>query len=417
LAVGDYKFKAGYLGDGNYNAVNSTIDEPLHVNPAIPTVTTLLSKTSITLGDSVNDTVTVTGLGGSFPDPTGTVIFQVSTDGGSTWTAFGATKVLVAGSATSDSYTPLAASTASISYYFRAVYSGDDNYQGKTSDNTAEPLTVGPAIPTVVTALSSSSINLGQSVNDTVTVTGLGGSFPGPTGTVTFWVQVPGSAVFVQFGGSVSLVAGSATSDNYKPAIPGKYYFKAVYSGDDNYLGSESGATAEPVDVLSVLVPTRTIGFWQTHTNFTEWVFDHKLGGTITIDSGTSHAKTINTYGKLFGAFYCSIPKNSDRTKRPSIDQNRTILLQQLVGAILNHAANGMPLQIDQKTGLDIITAGNNAYSGNNGTEMMRVKDLLDSYNGSGEGLDFPAGLPPQGSATPKISQAIANIKFWDSPL
>jgi len=162
---------------------------------------------------------------------------------------------------------------------------------------------------------------------------------------------------------------------------------------------------------------TRTIGFWQTHTTFTEWVFDNKLSGSIQIDSSTSHAKNINTYGKLFGAFYCSIPKNTDHTSRPGIDQNRTILLQQLVGAILNHAASGVTVPIDPVTGNDLITAGNLAYSSNNGTEMLRVKGLLDTFNGSGEITAFPAGFPPQGSATPQVSKAIANKAFWNSPL
>ena len=168
---------------------------------------------------------------------------------------------------------------------------------------------------------------------------------------------------------------------------------------------------------MVVVEATRTIGFWQTHTNFTEWVFDNRLNSTIRIDTNSTHAKVINTYGELFGAFYASIPKNSDGDKRtPKIDQSRMILLQQLVGAILNHAANGSPMPLDPVTGLDLITAGNLAYSGNNATEMTRIASLLDTFNGSGEAFNFP-GVPPQGNATPDASIAIADIEFWDSPL
>jgi len=95
-------------------------------------------------------------------------------------------------------------------------------------------------------------------------------------------------------------------------------------------------------------------------------------------------------------------------------------LLQQLVGAILNHAANGMPLPIDPVTGYDIITAGHNAFSGDDADEMTRVKGLLEDYNMSGDDLSFPAGLPPQGKATPQESKKLAKdggIEFWDSPL
>jgi hypothetical protein len=72
------------------------------------------------------------------PTPTGTVTFEVSTDGGSSWTAFGAVKTLSGGSAISDSYTPFSAGA----YYFRAVYSGDSNYLSSQSGPTDEPLTV-----------------------------------------------------------------------------------------------------------------------------------------------------------------------------------------------------------------------------------------------------------------------------------
>jgi hypothetical protein len=417
LKTGTYYFRAHYVGDSNYKeSTSGDTAEPLEVKPYTPEVETLLSASEITLGDSVTDKVTVTGLPAPFPDPTGDVEFYVSTDGGSTWTQFGATKTLVAGSATSDSYTPLAVGD----YYFKAKYLGDSNYNGAESGAKEEPLKVKPYTPKVETLVSAAKINLGESVTDKVTVTGLPAPFPGPTGTVEFYVLAPGD-VWTKYDTETLDASGTATSIPYKPSLPGTYYFKAKYLGDSNYDPAESGETAEPLDVLQVLVPTRTIGYWQTHTKFTEWVFDNKLNSLITIDSGTSHAKTIDTYEKLFGAFYASIPKNSYRTDRsPDIDQKRMILLQQLVGAILNHAANGQPLPKDPVTGDDIITAGNKAYSGTNGDEMTRIAGLLDDYNGIGEKLAFPADVAShEGSATPRDSQKLAKtgIPYWDSPL
>jgi uncharacterized repeat protein (TIGR01451 family) len=94
---------------------------------------------SVIVGNSVTDTATVTGVGRNSPKPTGTVTFQVSTDGGVTFTNFGTAKTLNSyGQATSDAYIPTTAGTD----YFRAVYSGDSNYSSSQSGNKEEPLTV-----------------------------------------------------------------------------------------------------------------------------------------------------------------------------------------------------------------------------------------------------------------------------------
>jgi hypothetical protein len=211
---------------------------------------TLLSATTITIGDNITDTATVTGTGVT---PTGTVIFKVSPDG-ITFAAFGATKTLNgSGHATSDSYTPALAGT----YYFLAVYSGDANYNGSQSGNTAEPLVVNPLVPgktasSTATLLSATTITVGDNITDTATVTGTGVT---PTGTVIFKVS-PDGVTFTAFGATKTLNgSGHATSDSYTPALAGTYYFLAVYSGDTNYNGSQSGNTAEPLIVLAAVIP------------------------------------------------------------------------------------------------------------------------------------------------------------------
>jgi hypothetical protein len=281
--AGNWFFQAVYSGDNNYIASHSDpTTECLTVGPAAPSVGTQLSATSITLGQSVTDTVTVTGLGNGFPGPTGTVDFQVSKDGGATWTKFGGTMTLSGGSATSDSYAPLAAGT----YYFKAVYGGDGNYNSVASGDTAECLTVGPAAPSVGTQLSKTSVTLGDSVTDSVTVTGLGGSFPVPTGTVTFYVKVPGGASFVQFGAVKTLSGGSATSDSYTPLAAGTYYFKAVYGGDGNYNSAVSGDTAErlivalPVGGEWAPITLQTLSPMNTFQLLASWITLVALIGT-----------------------------------------------------------------------------------------------------------------------------------------
>jgi hypothetical protein len=98
--------------------------------------TTFLSADTIVLGDSVVDQAAVSGSG---PVPTGTVTFEVSENGGITWSSFGTPKMLNNGMATSDPYTPSATDTI---YRFRAIYSGDANYSGSQSADQDELLMV-----------------------------------------------------------------------------------------------------------------------------------------------------------------------------------------------------------------------------------------------------------------------------------
>ena len=235
LNSGSYYFRAVYTGDSRYAGSQSgSTAEPLTVNAAGSTTTAVLSSSTITLGGSVGDTATVTPAGA-----TGVVDFQVSSDGGVTWLTFDA-ETLSGGSATSALYTPL----NSGSYYFRAVYTGDSRYAGSQSGSTAEPLTVNAAGSTTTAVLSSSTITLGGSVGDTATVTPAGA-----TGVVDFQVSSDGGVTWLTFDAE-TLSGGSATSALYTPLNSGVVYFRAVYTGDSRYAGSQSGSTAEPLTVF-----------------------------------------------------------------------------------------------------------------------------------------------------------------------
>ncbi len=245
FSSGTYYFRAVYSGDAQYAGSQSgDTAELLTVNKAnLPsTTTTVLSSSSIAFGGSVTDTATVA------PGGTGSVTFWVSSNGGSSWVQYDG-ETLSGGSATSASYTPFSSGT----YYFRAVYSGDAQYAGSQSGDTAELLTVNKAnLPsTTTTVLSSSSIAFGGSVTDTATVA------PGGTGSVTFWVSSNGGSSWVQYDGE-TLSGGSATSASYTPFSSGTYYFRAVYSGDAQYAGSQSGDTAELLTVNKANLPSTT---------------------------------------------------------------------------------------------------------------------------------------------------------------
>ena len=140
MTPGEYYFRALYNGDKYHTPSRSAYNaENLTVGKADSTTTTQLSATAISLGDYVTDTATVVRqLAGNFPDPTGTVDFQVSANSGATWTTFDAGESLAGGTATSTSYSPASEGM----FLFRAVYNGDSNYKTSQSGNLAEPLTV-----------------------------------------------------------------------------------------------------------------------------------------------------------------------------------------------------------------------------------------------------------------------------------
>jgi hypothetical protein len=225
-----YRFRALYSGDSNYNNGNSNpASLTVKTNPTI-SAPTLSPASPITYGTSLTARVTLSGSAGT---PTGNIDFYVSTDGGATFTKFGATKSLISGSATSDPYTP--PSTGS-NYQFRAVYLGDISYNSVQS--SATPLTVNQAPSTTSITLSSSSVPLGSSVTAIATV-----APAAATGTMIFEVSTDNGVTFSQFGSIKSLSSGSATSDAYTPPTPGNnYWFRATYSGDSNLFGSTSSS-------------------------------------------------------------------------------------------------------------------------------------------------------------------------------
>ncbi len=275
-----YNFRAIYEGDTNYNsgttgAASGTLT--VKANPNVP-VPTLNPVSPITLGGSVTALVTVTGSAGT---PTGTVTFQVSTDSGTTWSTFGAVKTLTSGSATSDSYTPLAVST---NYRLRAVYSGDSTYVGVTG--AAAALTVNKFTPTVpAPTVSPNPVVVSHAVTVSVTVPSVVGVTP--TGTATFQVKI-GAGSFTTIGSAVTLVNGVA-STTYTPTTVDSYQFQVVYNGDGNYNSATSTATS-----LTVL---GEFGYHTVGTRTNGNLENNIRGSSFTTPSSTNAvAQSISAY-------------------------------------------------------------------------------------------------------------------------
>ncbi len=312
LAAGPYNFRAVYSGDSNYNGSMSINDsEPLDVLKAPTFVLTFLDiggTTQITLGDTVFDYVAVFALNGAIPVPSGTIDFQVSYNNG-TWTTYDAGEALVDeitfADTTSTSYLPLAAGH----YDFRAIYSGDSNYNGSMSINDSEPLEVLKAPTSVITFLDmvgTTQITLGDMVFDYASVLS-SGLLPIPTGTVDFQVSYD-NGTWVTYDAGEPLIGGTVTSISYQPLVAGHYDFRAIYSGDANFTGSTSINDSEPLEVLRA--PTFVLTFLDmagtTQITLGDTIFDYAnvfgLNGALAVPTGTVDFQ-VSYNGSAFATF------------------------------------------------------------------------------------------------------------------
>jgi hypothetical protein len=165
-----------------------------------------------------------------------------------------------------------------------------------------------------------------------------------------------------------------------------------------------SGAIYGDQDFGNVKLITRSQGFWSTHYSYTWGVWQTSGDNTIA-------SKTIDTDGRLFGAFWSSISTKTTGAKRTLLDQARMQLVQQLVAAMLNVRAFG---DDGLGTGAARIAAGKAAFSGTDRAAILSSAQALAAFNESGSALPLPSGVDP-GPADPKKTQAIADKVFWNS--
>lgn len=238
LGSGTHMITARYSGDSNYNA---------HTSAALSQVigkgasATALSAAPNPAGINQPVTLTATATGGG-ATPTGQVTFM---DGAST---IPGSPVTLNGSGVA-TLSPSFASAGTHS--LTAVYAGDTNYTGNTSNTVSEVVRLAPTTTTV-----SSGTNPGtQAVPVTFTATVTTG-FGKPAGTVNFTATGP-SAVTPSNGNSLN-VSGMATGSLTFP-VAGSYSVTATYNGDSDHAGSASSPLTEIVNCVGCIATTTTI--------------------------------------------------------------------------------------------------------------------------------------------------------------
>jgi hypothetical protein len=198
LAAGSYTYNARVAGNENYLGATSD-DEPLKVNKAKLAITTEIHGSAhsavggsvhVPLGTVVHDTASVTGEVPGFPAPgADAVSFTLNSNAVDKDGATSPDAIRTVDSA------PLHAG----GYTYQAHVTGDDNYEGATSDE--EPLTVDKAQLAISTLIhdarhnvidNGTALDSGTSVHDTAQVTGAVAGFD--IGAVSFTLDGAGIA-------------------------------------------------------------------------------------------------------------------------------------------------------------------------------------------------------------------------------
>jgi len=234
---------------------------------------------------------------------------------------------------------------------------------------------------------------------------------------------------------SIEFVLSANNSYGVTETIPNDYWkLKSITCvGASDYTTTTSGVTINlkpGEDITCTFLnekqsPTRTQGFWKTHTSFTSDIFtaNFLLPSGMTLGLTSGHYVTIDSTAKLFGAWYSDVNfettiVNKKQVKRDPIEKARILLAHQLITAKLNCAAfGGCPTSINS-----MIASADAAYAGTNIGAMNTAMSALDAFNNSGDTIIISPPLPWQGKATPKDSQSLAQsgipsgIAFWDQP-
>jgi hypothetical protein len=402
-------------GGGTASATDVETEIHLESNGADTDPPTVVGgSTHVDLGSKVHDKATVTADDGSTPQGTVDFIFYTTIDCSTPpdGTAAGSVSLDNTGVAhPSDSEGPLAAGD----YGFQAFFTSDDLTQWTNGISPCEPLTVDQGTTTTATAIHRgatdagapvvvTSINAGQTVHDSATVTGTPAAFT-PTGTVDFtWfpngrcTEGTGTAA----GTGVPLVAGVADPSTAEtPLTPGSYAFQATYSGDDNYTGSTSDC--EPLTVYSAPL---TPGYWKTHLTLDSkhptapytlkylpiclggtWNGTDCTGGYLYLSKHQYAVVTTANATAVFNAMNCSNTGSNSALNQNAIG----CLAGHLLAAKLNVANGSDPCINTTIAAADLLLAGDHYvgptgnYTGiSNRSAAIVLKTALDKYNNGG---------------------------------
>jgi ELWxxDGT repeat protein len=213
-------------------------------DPAAPagaavTATLTPSATTVVTGGPITLTASVTAAGPSQPAPTGQVVFRDELQ------VYG-TAPLVNGVATLNTSIPVPGT-----HNLQAVYTGNDTFDEAISPTVT--VTAGQSGTTIALTTSDASINPGDSVTFTATVTPTLASSQSPTGSVNFF----DGTTFLGTG----FINGGVASFQTSSLSAGAHSITANYAGDLTFTPSTSAPLTETVG------PVFTVGLTASRTS------------------------------------------------------------------------------------------------------------------------------------------------------
>ena len=252
--AGTYLINAAYSGDSNFAASTASLSLMV-TTPALPATATTLTGTTgtITAQTGATYTAVIAPTAANTLVPTGTVQFLRTSLATGIAASLGAAVPVSAGKATLSPTTLPAGS-----YTISAVYSGDANFAGSTSNvlsvmSTAIPTTtVTAGIPATVTSTTVTPVTA-----TVMSSTGVGT----PSGTIQFTVDT------IAYGAGLAVPAGGTVSLNLTLAS-GTHSVCANYLGDTVFAASSAAcrtvvSTTTPV-TITLAPATASIYSYQT---------------------------------------------------------------------------------------------------------------------------------------------------------
>jgi hypothetical protein len=234
--AGTFFWQAVYSGDANNSGATSACTSEELLVKTSPSISTTLSAGTVNIGGSVHDSATLTG---ATADAGGTVTYKVYTDSACTLNPVDAGIKTVTNGVVPDSDS--VTFNHSGTFYWQAVYSGDANNNGATSDCTTEALVVSPNSPGISTAQHLIP-------NDDATITG---ATSNAGGTITFNLYSPSDAT-CSGAPALTQTVNVSGNDTYKTTnttfvagADGTWRWLVIYSGDSDNAGTTSACGVE----------------------------------------------------------------------------------------------------------------------------------------------------------------------------
>ena len=209
-STGD-EFQAVYSGDANFTTSTSLpVTQTVHLASTDTGVTAVVNPNVTGQLITTNAGFTISSPGSDSPvAPTGTVEFEISLNGGTSFTPVsGCQTQAITWDSTSHAGSAavcnLPAPPAVSSVVLEGVYSGDANFATSTSDPLE--LVVNQAFTSTAVSVDTNPSNSGETVNytGTVAVTPPGGDSTPPTGTIDFESSVDGGITWNGITGCIT---------------------------------------------------------------------------------------------------------------------------------------------------------------------------------------------------------------------